>query len=80
MSAPVIEPVVLTGRFVRLEPLTLTHVPALDAAAAEDRATYDWTPVPDGEARPPGGGDLPQTFQIEPGPLRACLEGPRSSS
>ena len=50
MSAPVIEPVVLTGRFVRLEPLTLTHVPALDAAASEDRATYDWTPVPDGEA------------------------------
>jgi len=50
VSAPVIEPVVLTGRFVRLEPLTLTHVPALDAAASVDRATYDWTPVPDGEA------------------------------
>lgn len=44
-----IEPVVLTGRFVRLEPLTLAHVPGLDAAASEDRATYDWTPVPDGE-------------------------------
>jgi len=45
-----IEPVVLTGRFVRLEPLTLAHVPALDAAASEDRSTFDWTPVPDGEA------------------------------
>ena len=43
-------PVVLTGRFVRLEPVTLAHVPGLDAAASEDRATYDWTPVPDGEA------------------------------
>jgi RimJ/RimL family protein N-acetyltransferase len=42
--------VVLTGRFVRLEPLTLAHVPALVAAASEDRSTYDWTPVPDGEA------------------------------
>ena len=49
-GAPPIEPVVLTGRYVRLEPLTLAHVPALDAAASEDRATYDWTPVPDGEA------------------------------
>lgn len=50
MSDPVIEPVVLSGRFLRLEPLALAHVPALDAAASEDRATYDWTPVPDGEA------------------------------
>jgi len=49
-DAPAIEPVVLTGRFVRLEPLTLAHVPALDAAASEDRSTFDWTPVPDGEA------------------------------
>jgi len=49
-QAPPIEPVVLAGRFVRLEPLALAHVPGLDAAASEDRATYDWTPVPDGEA------------------------------
>jgi RimJ/RimL family protein N-acetyltransferase len=34
---------------VRLEPLTLSHVPALSAAAAEDRTTYGWTHVPDGE-------------------------------
>jgi RimJ/RimL family protein N-acetyltransferase len=50
VSEPILEPVVLTGRFVRLAPLTLEHVPGLDAAASEDRATYDWTPVPDGEA------------------------------
>ena len=45
-----LEPVVLTGRFVRLVPFDLSHVPALAAAASEDRATYGWTPVPDGEA------------------------------
>jgi RimJ/RimL family protein N-acetyltransferase len=46
-SAP-FEEVVLTGRFVRLEPVSLDHVPGLVAAAAEDRSTYNWTPVPDG--------------------------------
>jgi RimJ/RimL family protein N-acetyltransferase len=50
VSGAQLEPVTLTGRFVRLEPLALEHVPALDAAASEDRAAYDWTPVPDGEA------------------------------
>jgi len=45
-----LEPVTLVGRAVRLEPLTLAHVPALDAAASEDRATYQWAPVPDGDA------------------------------
>jgi N-acetyltransferase len=49
-EAPPIEPVMLTGRAVRLEPLTLAHVPGLDSAASEDRSTYNWTPVPDGEA------------------------------
>jgi RimJ/RimL family protein N-acetyltransferase len=49
-STQVIEAVVLAGRFVRLEPLALEHVPALDAAASEDRATYNWAPIPDGEA------------------------------
>jgi RimJ/RimL family protein N-acetyltransferase len=43
------EPVVLTGEHVRLEPLALAHVPGLVIAAAEDRSTYEWTPVPDGE-------------------------------
>ena len=45
-----LEPVVLAGPHVRLEPLTAEHVPALVVAAGEDRATYGWTPVPDGEA------------------------------
>src|SRR5438128_2555707 len=42
------EPIVLRGTLVRLEPLTLAHVPGLVAAAAEDRSTYGWTTVPDG--------------------------------
>ena len=44
------EPVVLTGDHVRLEPLAPAHVPGLVLAAAEDRSTYEWTPVPVGEA------------------------------
>ena len=44
------DPVVLTGEHVRLEPLAAAHVPGLAAAAGEDRTTYDWTPVPAGEA------------------------------
>ena len=38
----------LVGRTVRLEPLERHHVDALADAAAEDRATYHWTFVPDG--------------------------------
>lgn len=38
------------GRHVRLEPLTLDHVPALVAAANESRATYLYSVVPDGDA------------------------------
>ncbi len=41
--------VTLTGRFVRLEPLTMAHAAGL-AAAAVDRATYAYTWVPDGLA------------------------------
>jgi len=44
------DPVVLAGERVRLEPLRAAHVPGLVAAAAEDRTTYDWSPVPHGEA------------------------------
>ena len=44
------DPVVLAGEHVRLEPLAHAHVPGLVAAAAEDRSSYDWTPVPEGEA------------------------------
>jgi len=50
VSRELTEPVVLAGRFVRLEPIALEHVPALAAAAAVDRSTFNWTPVPDGEA------------------------------
>jgi RimJ/RimL family protein N-acetyltransferase len=35
---------------VRLEPLRAAHLPALALAAAEDRANYGWTWVPEGEA------------------------------
>ena len=48
MTPPPFEPVVLAGRFVRLEPVELAHAPALAAAAAEDRSTFNWTMVPDG--------------------------------
>ncbi len=42
------EPFTLEGRFVRLEPLCEDHIPGLVAAAAEDRANYQWTYTPDG--------------------------------
>jgi N-acetyltransferase len=48
-----LQPLVLTGPEVRLEPLGLEHVDALAECAAESREHYRWTPVPDGreEAR-----------------------------
>ena len=42
--------VVLEGRYVRLEPLTLGHARALSAAAGGPRDTYALTTVPEGEA------------------------------
>ena len=42
-----LEPVRLTGNLVRLEPLSLEHVPALLEAANLERTTYDLTLVPD---------------------------------
>ncbi|MFG2719380.1 GNAT family N-acetyltransferase [Streptomyces sp. NPDC048416] len=41
-------PVILSGRSVRLEPLAPSHAPALAAAAAADRTSYAFTPVPHG--------------------------------
>jgi RimJ/RimL family protein N-acetyltransferase len=41
-----VEPIVLAGGAVRLEPLRLDHAAALLAAAAEDRANYAFTAVP----------------------------------
>jgi len=38
----------LVGEHVRLEPLSTAHVPALTAAAAENRSSYAFTRVPDG--------------------------------
>jgi RimJ/RimL family protein N-acetyltransferase len=46
----VLEPVVLRGPVVVLEPLGPQHLDGLVAAAAEDRATYGYTKVPDGAA------------------------------
>ncbi|MFI6297921.1 GNAT family N-acetyltransferase [Nonomuraea sp. NPDC050790] len=40
--------VTLSGRFVRLEPLSLAAVDELTAAASEDRSTYAFTRVPHG--------------------------------
>jgi N-acetyltransferase len=44
------EDLVLSGRYIRLEPLSPDHVPGLVAAASESRATYLFNVVPDGEA------------------------------
>jgi RimJ/RimL family protein N-acetyltransferase len=41
-----LEPLILTGRHVRLSPLLSEHAPALLAAADESRATYTFTIVP----------------------------------
>jgi RimJ/RimL family protein N-acetyltransferase len=45
-----VERVVLAGDVVTLRPMTIEHVDALVAASSEDRATYGFTPVPDGAA------------------------------
>ncbi|HEX6774849.1 MAG TPA: GNAT family protein [Methylomirabilota bacterium] len=44
-----VRPVILEGRYVRLEPLTPGHARALAAAAAGPRETYALTTVPEGE-------------------------------
>jgi len=40
----------LTGRHIRLEPLSLSHAEGLAAAAAADPSLYQWSPVPQGLA------------------------------
>ena len=40
----------LTGRYVRLEPLERSHAAALATASAGDRELYNWSPVPQNEA------------------------------
>jgi RimJ/RimL family protein N-acetyltransferase len=49
MMMPVIEPVVLHGEVVRLEPLGEVHVEALALASAEDPRLYQWSQVPIGD-------------------------------
>jgi RimJ/RimL family protein N-acetyltransferase len=39
---------VLSGSHVRLEPLEMSHVPGLVAAAGQDPALYEWSAVPQG--------------------------------
>jgi N-acetyltransferase len=41
---------VLTGKYVRLEPLNHRHVDGLVAASAGDASLYQWSPVPRGKA------------------------------
>ena len=43
-----VNPFTLEGTFVRLEPLTEAHIPALVEAAGRDRSTYQWTYTPEG--------------------------------
>jgi RimJ/RimL family protein N-acetyltransferase len=45
-----LDPGVLEGSHVRLEPLSTSHVADLCAAAAEDRTSYAFTTVPDDES------------------------------
>ena len=44
----VLEPTVLSGSYIRLEPLELRHAEALAAASAEDASLYEWSLVPRG--------------------------------
>jgi N-acetyltransferase len=44
----VLEPFTLEGTFVRLEPLSEAHIPALVSAAGLDRRNYEWTYTPEG--------------------------------
>lgn len=51
IAAPsLVRPVTLEGLHVRLEPLSLAHIPALVEAANMDRSTYQWTTVPQDES------------------------------
>jgi RimJ/RimL family protein N-acetyltransferase len=46
IAAVSFESMALTGRHVRLEPLSRAHVPGLVAAAGEDPGLYQWTTLP----------------------------------
>jgi N-acetyltransferase len=42
------ETLLLQGKHVRLEPLAESHISGLAAAAGNERALYQWSPVPEG--------------------------------
>lgn len=44
-----VDALVLSGRYVRLEPLDHRHVDGLIAAEAADRSLYQWSPIPRGK-------------------------------
>ena len=44
-----IETGVLTGKSIRLEPLSRRHVDGLAAAAAGEKDLYQWSPIPRGK-------------------------------
>src|SRR5690349_12782690 len=46
MTAKLPAPAFLTGRHIRLEPLTRAHVPDLFEAAGGDEEVWRWIPVP----------------------------------
>lgn len=48
VAAGMLDPFVLEGNQVRLEPLRMDHIEALVRAASEDRGSYQWTYTPDG--------------------------------
>jgi N-acetyltransferase len=50
MTAMGIQDLILTGRYIRLEPLTQSYRKGLSAAAAADPSLYRWSPVPQGDA------------------------------
>jgi RimJ/RimL family protein N-acetyltransferase len=74
-----VEPVVLSGHGVTLEPLSLAHVDRLAAAASEDRATYAFTWVPDGrdETRAYVEEALALQHANEALPFAVCVDGAR---
>lgn len=42
---------ILSGQYIRLEPLDRRHIDALAAAAGDDGELYRWSPVPQGQAQ-----------------------------
>ena len=57
MTANLPAPVVLENDVVRLEPLTLAHVPDLFAAGGGDEEVWRWLPAPTPRTEAGPGGD-----------------------